>query len=73
MTALVQNGIAGFLARYDSLRDCLPGETRQRDAAADAFRRAGLPGATAGRREEAWKYTGLEGLAALATVLLEPA
>jgi Fe-S cluster assembly protein SufD len=63
MTALVQNGIAGFLARYDSLRDCLPGETRQRDAAADAFRRAGLPGATAGRREEAWKYTGLRPVA----------
>jgi Fe-S cluster assembly protein SufD len=63
MTAPIQTGLAGFLARYDSLRDRLPGETRQRDAAADAFRRAGLPGATAGRREEAWKYTGLRPVA----------
>ncbi len=35
----------------------------RRAAAADAFRRAGLPGATSGRREEAWKYTSLRPVA----------
>jgi len=63
MTALTHTGTAGFLARYDALRDRLPGDARQRDLAADAFRRAGLPGATAGRREEAWKYTALRPVA----------
>ena len=63
MTAAVQTGIAGFLARYDALRDRLPGDQRQRDAAADAFRRTGLPGAAPGRREEAWKYTALRPIA----------
>src|SRR6185369_10741829 len=63
MTAAVQTGTAGFLARYEAERDRLPGDVRQRDAAADAFRRAGLPGTTAGRREEAWKYTALRPVA----------
>jgi Fe-S cluster assembly protein SufD len=63
VTATVQSGVAGFLARYEALRDRLPGDRRQRAAAAEAFRRAGLPGAAAGRREEAWKYTGLRPLA----------
>ena len=63
MTALVPTGVAGFLARFESLRDRLPGDPRQRLAAAEAFRRSGLPGATAGRREEAWKYTSLRPLA----------
>ncbi|HME28181.1 MAG TPA: Fe-S cluster assembly protein SufD [Acetobacteraceae bacterium] len=63
MTAAVQTGIAGFLARYEALRDRLPGDPRQRDAAAEAFRRAGLPGAASGRREEAWKYTALRPVA----------
>jgi Fe-S cluster assembly protein SufD len=63
MTAAVSNGVAGFLARYEALRDRLPGDPRQRVAAADAFRRAGLPGATSGRREEAWKYTALRPVA----------
>jgi Fe-S cluster assembly protein SufD len=63
MTAAVQSGVAGFLARYDAMRDCLPGDPRVRAAAADAFRRAGLPGATSGRREEAWKYTSLRPVA----------
>ena len=45
------------------LRDRLPGDPRPRAAAADAFRRAGLPGATSGRREEAWKYTSLRPVA----------
>ena len=63
MTALAHTGTAGFLSRYDALRDRLPGDPRQRDLAAEAFRRAGLPGAVAGRREEAWKYTGLRAVA----------
>ncbi len=63
MTAPVHTGVAGFLARYATLRDSLPGDLRQRDAAAEAFRRSGLPGAAAGRREEAWKYTSLRPLA----------
>jgi len=63
MTAAVHTGVAGFLARYDALRERLPGDPRVRDAAADAFRSAGLPGATAGRREEAWKYTSLRPIA----------
>jgi len=63
MTALTHTGVAGFLARFDASRDRLPGDLRQRIAAADAFRRAGLPGATSGRREEAWKYTGLRPVA----------
>ena len=63
MTASVHTGVAGFLARYEALRDRLPGDPRLRDAAADAFRRAGLPGATSGRREEAWKYTSLRPVA----------
>jgi Fe-S cluster assembly protein SufD len=66
MTAALPRGAAGFLARYDALRDRLPGDPRQRDAAADAFRRAGLPGAMSGRREEAWKYTSLRPLADVA-------
>jgi Fe-S cluster assembly protein SufD len=63
MTAVMQSGVAGFLARYDAMRDRLPGDPGRRAAAADAFRRAGLPGATSGRREEAWKYTSLRPVA----------
>jgi Fe-S cluster assembly protein SufD len=63
MTAAVQTGVAGFLARFEAQRDRLPGDPRQRMAAADAFRRAGLPGAASGRREEAWKYTSLRPVA----------
>jgi Fe-S cluster assembly protein SufD len=63
MTAPGHTGAAGFLARYEALRHRLPGDPRQRAVAADAFRRAGLPGATSGRREEAWKYTALRPVA----------
>jgi Fe-S cluster assembly protein SufD len=63
VTASVQTGVAGFLARYEAMRGALPGDLRARDAAAEAFRRAGLPGAAAGRREEAWKYTSLRPVA----------
>lgn len=55
MTAAVLTGADGFLARYAALRDRLPGDIAARDAAAEAFRRTGLPG----RRVEAWKYTDL--------------
>jgi Fe-S cluster assembly protein SufD len=63
MTAAVQTGVAGFLARYEAMRGVLAGDLRVRDASAEAFRRAGLPGAAAGRREEAWKYTSLRPVA----------
>jgi Fe-S cluster assembly protein SufD len=63
VTAVVQTGVAGFLARFEGMRERLPGDPRQRLAAAEAFRRAGLPGGTSGRREEAWKYTSLRPVA----------
>jgi Fe-S cluster assembly protein SufD len=63
VNAPVQSGVAGFLARYEALRDHLPGDPREREAAAAVFRRSGLPGATSGRREEAWKYTSLRAIA----------
>jgi Fe-S cluster assembly protein SufD len=63
MTAPVQTGAAGFLARFEGLRARLPGDPGLRLAAAKAFRQAGLPGGTAGRREEAWKYTSLRPVA----------
>jgi Fe-S cluster assembly protein SufD len=59
-------GADGFLARYADLRDRLPGDLRDRDEAAETFRRAGLPG----RRVEAWKYTDLRPIASAA--FLEP-
>jgi Fe-S cluster assembly protein SufD len=63
MSVQPATGVAGFLTRYDGLRDRLPGDPTPRDAAARAFRTLGLPGAAAGRREEAWKYTSLRPLA----------
>ena len=62
MTAATLTGTAGLLARYAGLRDRLPGDRATRDAAAEAFRRAGLPG----RRVEAWKYTDLRPVASAA-------
>jgi len=59
MTAPIRTGADGFLARYAALRDHLPGDIAARDRAADAFRRAGLPG----RRIESWKYTDLRPIA----------
>jgi len=52
-----------FLQRYETLVGSLAGDSALRAAAADAFRSAGLPGATQGRRSEAWKYTSLRPLA----------
>ncbi len=62
MTAATRTGADGFLARYEGLRDRLPGDLATRDAAAAAFRSAGLPG----RRVEAWKYTDLRPVASAA-------
>jgi Fe-S cluster assembly protein SufD len=52
-----------FLERYETLVATLPGDSALRAAAAGAFRSAGLPGATQGRRSEAWKYTSLRPVA----------
>ncbi len=65
MNAISETGAAGFLARYAALRGVLPGDSTLRAAAADAFRTSGLPGATRGRRAEAWKYTTLQPLGGL--------
>ena len=59
MSTSLRQGADAFLARYEGLRGRLPGDTRQRDQAAAAFRAAGLPGV----RDEAWKYTSLRSLA----------
>ena len=63
MTAAIPTGAAGFLARFDALRDSLPGDAGVRAAVAEAFRATGLPGAERGRPIEAWKYTSLRPLA----------
>jgi len=59
MTAPIRTGADGFLARYAALRGRLPGDVAARDAAAVAFRHAGLPD----RRVESWKYTDLRPIA----------
>jgi Fe-S cluster assembly protein SufD len=61
--ALTEPGAAGFLHRYQGLRDRLPGRDlnwllAQRDAAAATFEAQGFPS----RRVEAWKYTDLSPL-----------
>jgi len=64
VSAPIATGSAGFLARFEALRDTLPGDPAVRAAAAEAFRASGLPGAERGRRPvEAWKYTSLRPLA----------
>ena len=62
MNAITDTGAAGFLARYEATHGRLPGDSTLRAAAADAFRSLGLPGASRGRRAEAWKYTTLQAL-----------
>ena len=59
MSTTLQHSADAFLSRYEGLRARLPGDATARDAAADAFRRAGLPTV----RNEAWKYTSLRSLA----------
>jgi Fe-S cluster assembly protein SufD len=60
VNAISDIGAAGFLARYEAAKGRLPGDSTLRAAAADAFRAQGLPGASRGRRAEAWKYTSLQ-------------
>jgi Fe-S cluster assembly protein SufD len=62
VNAIVETGTAGFLARYHEAKGRLPGDSTLRAAAAEAFRALGLPGASRGRRAEAWKYTTLRAL-----------
>jgi Fe-S cluster assembly protein SufD len=59
----VSTGAAGFLQRYEGMIGRLPGDSALRAAAAAAFRDAGLPGGTQGRRTEAWKFTSLRPVA----------
>lgn len=59
MSAALQAAADAFLARYEGLRPRLPGATAIRQAAAEAFRRSGLPTP----RNEAWHYTNLRPLA----------
>ena len=59
MNQPVTNGAEAFLARFRGLRERLPGELAARDAAAEVFAGAGLPG----RKLEAWHYTSLRPLA----------
>ncbi len=63
MTVPMSRGEAGFLGRFEAERASLPGAPGPRAAAAEAFRALGLPGASSGRRAEAWKYTSLRALA----------
>ena len=58
-SSVLAAGAAGFLARFEGLRDRLPGDAAVREAAADAFRTAGLPSV----RQEAWRYTNLRPMA----------
>ena len=59
MNAPLHKGEAGFVARFEGLRDRLPGDRAARDFAATAFRATGLPSL----RNEAWKYTNLRPVA----------
>ncbi len=59
MSMSLRSGTDSFLARYEGLRSRLPGDAAAREAAAAAFRHAGLPSV----RDEAWKYTSLRSLA----------
>jgi Fe-S cluster assembly protein SufD len=52
-------GVPGFLARFEGLRERLPGDPAPRLAAAETLRALGLPG----RRDEAWHYTNLRPVA----------
>jgi Fe-S cluster assembly protein SufD len=65
VNAITAQGAQGFLGRFEASQGWLPGDSALRVAAADAFMRAGLPGAARGRRPEAWKYTTLQPLAGL--------
>ncbi len=59
----MSTGASGFLQRYEGMIGRLPGDSALRAAAAAAFKEAGLPGGTHGRRSEAWKFTSLRPVA----------
>jgi Fe-S cluster assembly protein SufD len=54
--------VSSFLDRYERQAGLLPGDSRLRADAAEAFRTAGIPGEQR-RRTEAWKYTSLRPVA----------
>ena len=58
MNTEVLGGADAFLARYQGLRDRLPGDVAMRDSASSIFKASGLPTV----RDEAWRYTSLRGL-----------
>ncbi len=62
MSAALAETAHAFLARYEGLRESLPGDGAARQAAATVFAATGLPGP----RDEAWKYTSLRPLAEIA-------
>ncbi len=68
----MSTGADGFLERYEASIGRLPGDSALRAAAASAFKAAGLPGGTQGRRIEAWKYTSLRQLAETSFQSLAP-
>ena len=59
MNSEVLGGADAFLARFEGLRERLPGDVSARDAAAAMFKTTGLPTV----RDEAWRYTSMRGLA----------
>lgn len=59
MNTEVLGGADAFLARFEGLRERLPGDVSVRDEAAALFKAAGLPTV----RDEAWRYTSLRSLA----------
>jgi Fe-S cluster assembly protein SufD len=59
MNAASQIGTNAFLARFEGLRERLPGNRAIREGAAAAFRASGMPTI----RDEAWKYTSLRSIA----------
>ena len=61
MNSEVLAGADAFLARFEGLRERLPGDVSVRDTAAAVFKTAGLPTV----RDEAWRYTSLRGLASV--------
>lgn len=73
MNAIAGIGAAGFLTRFAEAQGRLPGDSTLRAAAAEAFRALGLPGATRGRRAEAWKYTSLQPLGGMSFRSIENA
>ena len=58
MNVSLQTSAEAFLARYEGLRERLPGDAAIREAAAASLRRLGLPT----QRDEAWHYTSLRPL-----------